>query len=155
MLILLTHVHRKNFGIYGRLHLFQNIVTGLTNRYSIDKPCLKTKQYVNTVTNCLCSNSSFNLCLCFCLNLIKHSYHKFTYKLDKKLISLHSKLYFFDSICQNRNKMCQYRNIFIVTVLTVTVLIYSTYFFTQNNDYSLKHRNKSDFLFRNFIWSRC
>ena len=30
MLILLTHVHRKNFGIYGRLHLFQNIVTGLT-----------------------------------------------------------------------------------------------------------------------------
>ena len=56
MLILLTHVHRKNVGIYGTLHLFQNIVTGLT------KPCLKTKQYVNTVTNCLYSNSSFTLC---------------------------------------------------------------------------------------------
>ena len=32
MLILLTHVHRKNFGIYGRLHLFQNIVMGLTKQ---------------------------------------------------------------------------------------------------------------------------
>ena len=32
MLILLTHVQRKNFGIYGELHLFQNNVTGLTKQ---------------------------------------------------------------------------------------------------------------------------
>ena len=53
MLILLTHVHRKNFGIYGRLHLFQNIVTGLTKPLQYRQTLPENKQYVNTVTNFL------------------------------------------------------------------------------------------------------
>ena len=49
MLILLTHVHRKNVGIYGTLHLFQNIVTGLTKplRYCLCG-CVSVCVSVNT-----------------------------------------------------------------------------------------------------------
>ena len=104
---------------------FQNIVTVRTKplRYRQTLPRNKImcqyrkklfilKFIIQFVFGCFCFlNETF-------LSLIHIIY------LRIKLKSIHSKLYFFDSRFQNRNKICPYRN---VTVCTITVWMYFTY----------------------------
>ena len=117
-------MHRKKFGMHVTLHLFFKILRFGQNRYGIDKPCLKSKHYVNTVTICLYSNLSFNLC--FDASVLEKVFLSLIHIIFlTKFLNLWILNSTFLTADFKTVTKCQYRN---VTVLTVMVLMYFQYF---------------------------